>query len=155
MKKIDVFLTTDVPNVGQRGDIKRVSGGFAKNALFPKKVARPAGKADYEEAQRRAARHAESERKKLASLKRLAERLSLAHITLRRSANEDGGLFGSVRAGDIVHVLHEHGFPELQNDAVVLAEPITKTGDIQIVCNLHSTLSVTVNCSVQARDANT
>ena len=105
-----VVLLQDVRNVGKRDDIITVSDGYARNFLFPQKLAAEATPGALKEiARKRAAQDArEAERRAEAEAK--AALLKNKVITLSVKCGEKGRLYGSVTAAEVAEALEkQHG----------------------------------------------
>ncbi|RMD61965.1 MAG: 50S ribosomal protein L9 [Planctomycetota bacterium] len=109
-KPVELLLLENVEGLGIVGDVVRVKPGYARNYLLPLGLATEPN----EEIMRSLAqRRAEAERQaKLERARReeMVEQLAGFEITLVRSCNDQGHLYGSVTAKDIVEALAEHGF---------------------------------------------
>lgn len=109
MKNVKVLLTENVDNTGIVGDVVSVRPGFARNYLLPRGLAMEPTE---EAVQRLAARRAQVElemKERRAQLEALLEKLKNHEITLERSHNEQGILFGGVTQHDIAQVLRDEG----------------------------------------------
>lgn len=110
MKTIELLLLDTIDNLGIVGDVVKVKPGFARNYLLPHGLAEaPTEEKIQELASRRA--EVEAELKQLRSEQEaLLEKLADHEITLERSANESGLLFGGVSQHDISEALQAEGF---------------------------------------------
>lgn len=122
-----VILNQDIKKIGKKGEIKDVSDGYARNFLFPKKLAEPAteGAIKRSEEQQKEARQEEMEEKN--KLRKLASNLKDKIITLR-AKEKDGKLFGSITSREIQKALKEMGF-EIEEKKIVLSSPIKEIGE--------------------------
>lgn len=124
-----VIFLKDVRGVGNHGDIKNVTDGYAGNFLFPQKLAEPAtaekiAKLEQEKKDRVAALHKEAE-----ELEGRVQALSGKTIKLSIRATDKGGLFKSITAKDILRAIQEQHKIEIPESAVHIAEPIKTTGE--------------------------
>src|SRR3954454_24848615 len=121
-------LLEDVEKLGRRGDPIDVAPGYLRNYLIPRNLAMPATDSALEEAQRRrdAAEKAEPER--AAREAEAASLLSKTVLTIHQRAGEDGKLFGSVGAKEIVDAINEARGVRIDKRKVLLAEPIREIG---------------------------
>src|SRR3954463_11093676 len=99
------ILLQAVETLGDRGEVVEVSAGYLRNFLVPRKLAQPATPGAIAEARRRieAAKRAEEEQTERASEN--AALLTKTVLTIRQQAGDDGRLFGSVTAQDIVDAI--------------------------------------------------
>lgn len=138
-----VILTEDVNDLGSMGEIVQVRDGYARNFLFPKKLARPATDSNLkiiEEIKKKKAL-ALTKEKRLAE--ELREKLAVFSCTVPVEAGEDDKLFGSVTAQDIAATFEEEGF-SIDKRKIILEEPIKKLGIYHITVRLHPEVTVDV-----------
>lgn len=124
---MEVILREDVERLGKRGERLRVADGYARNYLFPRKLALPASESSQrafdEESRvrvvraRKLHRHAEA----------IAERLKGVSLTIAAQAGDEDRLYGSVTAADVADLLAKQGF-EIDKRKVHLEEPIKTLG---------------------------
>lgn len=147
-KTVRVLLTENVENVGIVGDVVNVRAGFARNYLLPHNLATtPTEEAIAAVAQRRA----EAQRQ-LAELRRQREeliaRLAGAQITIVRSCNELGHLYGSVTQPEIAAALAEAGYPGVRPRDVRLNQHIKRVDTFDILIKFDTDLETTIRLTV-------
>jgi large subunit ribosomal protein L9 len=122
------ILLKDVETLGERGTVVDVSAGYLRNYLVPRKLAQPATAAGIAEAERRleAAERAAIEQAEKAQ--ETAALLRRTVLTLSHQAGEDGRLFGSVTAQEIVDAVKQARGMRLDKRRVRLDQPIRTTG---------------------------
>jgi len=142
------ILLQDVTNLGERGTVVDVSPGYLRNYLVPRKLAQPATKGSLEEAQRRmeAAERALAEAEERAQEN--AELLNKTVLTISQQAGEDGRLFGSVTAQDIVDAVREARGIRIDRRKVHLEEPIRNVGTHMVVVEVTDGVTATVKTMV-------
>ncbi len=136
MKTIELLLLDTVDNLGIVGDVVKVKPGYARNYLLPFGIAEAPTE---EKVKALASRRAEvaAELKKIATEQAaMIEKLSEHEITLERSANDAGILFGGVSQHEIAESLRASGF-SVEDRYVRLGENIKRLDgyDIPIVIN--------------------
>lgn len=129
-----IILFADVKNLGKRSEIKEVSNGYARNFLFPKKLAQTATpeivkKTEAQEKQRR-----EKESEEMGKKKKLAESLQGKKIVIK-AKDKKGKLFGSITAKQISEKLAESGFV-IWEKCLKIAKPIKELGEHKIKIDL-------------------
>jgi large subunit ribosomal protein L9 len=98
---MDVILTKDVEKIGLRGDVVSVARGYARNFLFPRKLAEEATAARVAELQKRNSNRARQEAKTTEQAQSIAETLTKTVLRFEVKAGPTGSLFGSVTPTDI------------------------------------------------------
>lgn len=126
-----VLLHADIEQLGYFGDIVEVSDGYARNCLLPGNLAILPTAGNLKAIQKEKARQAEKRRLALEQLKKVAQNVQGAQVTLRVLANEQGHLFGSVAEADIAKALQEQGH-EVQTRQVQLPEHIRQLGRYEV-----------------------
>lgn len=122
------ILLQPVEALGERGDVVDVADGYLRNFLVPRRLAQPATSASLADAKRRAeaAERAAAEQSERA--KENAALLRKTVLTISHQAGDDGRLFGSVTAQEIVDAVKAARGVKLDKRKVQLTEPIKSTG---------------------------
>ena len=142
-----VILLDDVAKVGRRGEVRDVSDGFARNFLIPKKLALTATAGNLKclvHIQRQ--QEAKADRIK-ADAEALRARIEALVFEERRQASEEGKLFGSVTAQDVVDFLQQHTV-KLERRRVHLDEPIKTLGESVVAIRLHPEVTAQLRVNV-------
>jgi large subunit ribosomal protein L9 len=137
-----VLLLQNIKTLGNKGDVKQVSDGYARNFLLPKKLAEAATAEAIKNVE---AKRSEEEGKKSESLKEMKElagKLKNKKITLKSKAKK-GKLFGSISAKDIGEALEKEDL-KVSRECIIIKEAIKKTG----VYNVNVVLSPEVSTSI-------
>lgn len=146
---VQVILNEDVPNLGRTGDVVKVRPGFARNYLFPRKLAvaaNPKSLRAFEHHKRIAMGKREAQKTEAAALKQKLEALT---ITIGAHAGEEGKLFGSVTNIDIERALREKGF-SVERRKIHLAEPIKQLGEFTVPVRLQPEVEASLKLEVKA-----
>jgi len=122
------ILLEDVESLGQRGEPIDVSPGYLRNYLIPRKLAAPATAGALEEAQRRQAAAEKAAKARAEREEQAASLLSKTVLTIHQRAGEDGKLFGSVGAKEIVEAIRDARDLSLDRRKVRLEQPIREIG---------------------------
>ena len=143
-----VILEQDVKGQGKRGQLVNVSDGYARNFLFPKKLAVPAtpdnmNKMIMQDKAKKAQQAAEK-----AEALAIAEKLKGIQVQLCAKAGAGGRLFGSVTTKEISDALQEQFDLNIAKTKLVQDEPIKSFGSYQIKCKLGYEVTGTVNVLV-------
>ena len=144
---IQVVLIENDPKLGKRGEVIKVSSGYAQNFLFPHRKAQPATPANLKAFEQEKTRHAKEETGRLAQAQELAAKLRAIEVKLEVMACEGEKLFGAVTAADIAEAFAGIGIA-LDRKKIHLEEPIKKLGSYEIECRLHPEVSAKLKIQV-------
>src|SRR5205085_8366541 len=122
------ILTQDVETLGEKGDVVDVSPGYLRNFLVPRKLAQPATAGSIAEAQRRKDAAEKAVREAADKAQENAALLSKTVLTITHPAGDDGRLFGSVTAQEIVDAIRQARGLRLDRRKVQPEEPSPQTG---------------------------
>jgi large subunit ribosomal protein L9 len=144
------ILLQSVEPLGERGDVVEVADGYLRNFLVPRKLAQPATAASVAEAKRRvdAAERAAAEQ-----VERAEENAALLRktvLTISQQAGDDGRLFGSVTAQQIVDAVRQARGLKLDRRRVQLEEPIKTTGTHMVTVEVSDGVHATIKTIVTA-----
>jgi large subunit ribosomal protein L9 len=148
-QNIQLLLTENVEHLGIVGDVVNVRAGYARNYLIPHGYAtEPSEEKIQALAERRA--QAEAEMRALrASREEMVEKLADLELTVERSCNDQGHLYGSVTQNDIAEALQAEGFAVRQRD-VRIAQPIKRIDTYEIPIVFETDLKATLKLWVVA-----
>jgi len=151
---MEVILRDHVEKLGKRGEIVKVSDGYARNYLLPRKLALPAteGNRKHVERERKIMETREAEDKSQAEA--IASRLSTIDITIARRVGDTEQLYGSVTASDIAEFLKTKGF-EIDRRKLILPEPIKTIGEHDVPLKLHREVTAPLKVKVVKEGAET
>ncbi len=143
MKPVELLLTENVDNLGIVGDVVKVKPGYARNYLLPMQLATVPTPEAVEALQERR-RQVEEEMKRLrAAQEKMIESLNEFELTLERSANEQGLLYGGVSQHDIAEGLRAEGF-EVEDRHVRIGEQIKRLDSYLIPIVINSDLKTEI-----------
>ncbi len=140
-----VILQQDVRDHGKKGQMVEVSDGYARNFLFPRKLAIPATADNINTMkQREKARLKQIEEEKAAAAA-TAEKLQGCVVKVSAKAGDNGKLFGSVTAKEISDALESQYGITVEKNRIVIAEPIKSFGTYEVKCKLGYEISGVIN----------
>jgi large subunit ribosomal protein L9 len=144
------ILTQNVETLGEKGDVVDVSPGYLRNFLVPRKLAEPATAGSIAEATRRRESAEKAVRDLAEKAQENAALLSKTVLTITHPAGDDGRLFGSVTAQEIVDAIRQARGLKLDRRKVQLDEPIKSTGSHMVKVEVHDGVTATVKTIVTA-----
>jgi large subunit ribosomal protein L9 len=125
---LEVLLWEDVPKLGKRGTIVKVSEGYARNFLLPRKLASPSNKETIKQLENYKKRMQKEEEKRAQVFKKLAGEIENTSCTLEVKANEEGVLYGSITNQMIADVMNKEGWTKITPEMIELEAPIKELG---------------------------
>lgn len=134
---IQLLLIHTVEHLGAQGDVVEVKPGFANNYLIPQGLATVATEHHKRMVEKHRAKLKEVEEKRLKGLRDQASELGKLSITIEANANDDGQLYGSVGAVEIVRALKDQNVVIAQ-EQVKLEGPLKELGLYTVKVQLHS-----------------
>lgn len=147
MEHVKVILLQRVAKLGHIGDVVKVRPGFARNYLFPKKIALRATEENMKYFEERKVHIEAANAESRAEAQKIADKVGAFSITLVRQASEKGQLYGSVTARDIAVAIKEQGV-SVSAGQINLNMPIKMLGVYEFSVDLHPEVSVAVKLSV-------
>jgi large subunit ribosomal protein L9 len=142
-----VILMTDVPALGHRGETRDVANGYARNFLLPRKLAVPATPANLKNVEHLKRQRAREDHRALETARAAAARIEGLTLSVTARASDDGRLYGSVSAQDVVEFLDRHEVP-VEKRRVQLDEPIKAVGEYKVPVRLHGEVTASLTVSV-------
>ncbi|MBQ8160873.1 MAG: 50S ribosomal protein L9 [Clostridia bacterium] len=139
-----VILLQDVKNMGKRDDIINVSDGYARNFLFPQKLAMEAKPGALKEVERKRAAEAAREAERRAEATEKAKLLKDKGVTLPVKCGEKGRLYGSVTTAEIAQALEKQYGIKVDKKKIELSEAIKQVGDVSMSVWLYSGITASM-----------
>ena len=140
-----VILQQDVRDHGKKGQMVDVSDGYARNFLFPRKLAIPATADNINiMKQKEKARIKQMEEEKANAIANAAK-LEGCVVKIAAKAGENGKLFGSVTAKEISDALEAQCGISIEKNRIVIADPIKSFGTFEVKCKLGYEVSGTIH----------
>ena len=144
------ILLQPVDTLGEPGEIIDVSAGYLRNYLVPRKLAQPATAGGIAEAERRRVASDEALRQQAEGAQETAALLKRTVLTIPHKAGDDGRLFGSVGAQDIVDAIRSARGVKIDKRKVRLDQPIKTTGTHMVSVEVHDDVAAEIKTIVTA-----
>jgi large subunit ribosomal protein L9 len=143
-----VLLLADVKGQGKKDQIVEVSDGYARNFLFPKKLAVVADNKVMSEAKSKEESKQFRLKEEKAAAKELAEKIGKLTVKISATAGADGRLYGSITAKDIAEALEaQHGIV-IDRRKLQLGDAIRAFGTYEVDAKLYTEVVGKVNVVV-------
>lgn len=146
-----VILLQDVKSLGKRGDTVKVSDGYARNYILPKKIGVEATSKNLNGLKLQKEREEKAAAQKLAAAQEMAADLSNKKITVTMKKGQGDRVFGSVSAKEIAQAAKSQYGLELDKKKIQMDAPIRSFGMHEVPIRLHP--QVTGKLFVQVDEA--
>ena len=133
---MEVILLKNINTLGKEGDTVKVKDGYARNFLFPRKLAALSTPETLKllESRKKKLKLIEEKQRKVAQ--DLAERIAKLSVTITVESGIDDMLFGSVTTEQIQNALQEQGV-DVDKKNLVIKESIKKLGIYEVEIKVY------------------
>ncbi len=150
MAKTEVILTHNIVGLGGESDQVKVAAGYARNYLFPQRLAIPLSSGNKRRIEALRQRRAEREAHEFNTMTELSKGLAKLVCVVKVKAGEDGKMFGAVTAGMIADELKHQFDVSLDKRKVHLEHPIKTLGEHEVELHLHAEVKSTIKVRVES-----
>jgi len=132
-----VILTTDVDELGHKGDVVDVADGYARNYLVPKSKAIKATRGALKEAETLRRSREEAARVEKAGASQIAEALADSRVVVAVRSADEGKLFGSLGARNVAEAIASYTGVQVEPQIILLSGPIREIGLHEVTLRPH------------------
>ena len=147
-----VILLADVKGQGKKDQVVEVSDGYARNFLFPKKLAIAADAKSLNEVKNKEAAKQHKIDTERAEAKRIAEKLASINLVLEYATGGDKKLYGAVTNKDIADKLKSDYNIEIDKRKIVLSENVKTFGEFTADAKLYTDVSAKIKFTVARKN---
>jgi large subunit ribosomal protein L9 len=133
---IEVILREHVDNLGKRGEVVKVADGYARNFLFPRKLALAVTTENKRQIERERAKADAREAEVVKEAESLRAKVEAVELTAARRVGENNVLYGSVTSADVADLLAARGVT-VDRRKIHLPEPLKALGDHKVSVKLY------------------
>lgn len=144
---MQIMLIEDVTHVGKAGDVVEVKMGYGRNYLMPRGLATYVNSHNTKLLELHKIKVQKIREAKLADLRAMAEQLQRVSVTIQSNANEEGHLYGSVSAAEIVAALKQQNLV-VDVEAVKLEGVIKELGLYEVKLSLAPEIDTAIKVLV-------
>ena len=123
-----VILLQDIKNVGRKEQIIEANDGYARNYLFPKKLAIEATKDNMLKLQAKKTSEANKKKAEIEANKEIAKKIEKIELTIKAKVGENSKIFGGITSKEIAEELKKQHKFEIDRKKIVLKEQIKNLG---------------------------
>ena len=124
-----VILQQDVKGTGKKGEVVKVSDGYARNVLIPKGIAKEATEGNVRNLNRQKEIAAEKNAAQKAAAEATAAKLNESSVTIKAKGGDGGRLFGSVTNKDVADAMKEQLEVKIDKKNIELKNAIKNEGE--------------------------
>jgi large subunit ribosomal protein L9 len=144
---IEVILREHVEHLGSRGEIVKVADGYARNYLFPRKLALAVTDENKRQIERDRAKAETRESEERQVAEAMSKRLEALDLSIARRVGEHETLYGSVTSADIAEALLAQNFT-VDRRKIQLPEPLKTIGEHVVPVKLHRDVTAQLKVKV-------
>ena len=144
---MEIILREDIDKLGQRGQVVKVTAGYARNYLLPRKLAVTANESNKKIVEQERQAHLRKEAKAVGEATQLAQIMTGATVRIAQKAGENDQLFGSVTSKDIAEALTAQNY-NIDRRKIQLDEPIRQLGEYKVAVRLHKDVTAEITVVV-------
>jgi len=146
---MEVILREHVEHLGARGDVVKVTPGYARNYLLPRKLALAVTDNNKRQIEREKKVAEVRDAEERGQAEAIAQRLGQLEIEIARRVGENETLYGSVTSADISQALHTKGF-DVDKRKIQLHDPLKALGETTVPVKIHRDVTAQVKVKVVA-----
>ena len=146
---MQVILLEDVKALGKKGEVVKVSDGYARNFILPKKLGLEATPKNLNDLKLQKAAEEKRQKEILEEAQKLAKELEGKKVLLTIKTGENGRTFGSVSTKESAAALKEQLGFNIDKKKMVLNDPIKNMGTYTIPVKLHAKVTAELTVRVE------
>ncbi|MBT3690233.1 50S ribosomal protein L9 [bacterium] len=143
-----VILIEDVKSLGEKGDVKNVANGYARNFLIPQGQVKRATKENIAELNKLKEKSEVKEAKVLKNKVEVTKKLKKVALNFKAKASETGHLFAAINSKDIASELLKKGI-KVKASQLVIDKPLKEVGNNEIKVKINNE-EVVLNIKIEA-----
>lgn len=143
-----VILLADVKGHGKKGELCNVSDGYARNFLFPKKLAIEADSAALNEMRGKQSAADHHKREEQAAAQAVCDKINGKTVTIKARAGASGKLFGAVTSKEVAAEISSTFGVVIDKKKVTMNDIKafgTYTADVKLYSGINASVSVSVS----------
>jgi large subunit ribosomal protein L9 len=148
---IEVILKDHVDHLGRRGEIVKVASGYARNYLFPRKLALAVTDENKRQIERERAKAEARDAEELREVRALQAKLEGVELAIARRVGENDTLYGSVTSSDIADALAARDLA-IDRRKIQLADPLKTLGEHKVPLKLHRDVTAELTVKIVAAE---
>jgi len=145
-----VILLDDIRGLGKKFETKEVNDGYARNFLFPNKLAETANPSSLAKLEAMKAEHEKQDNELKHRLEGIAKKISDMRLKFELKVGKDGSVFGAVNKESILKALREHNIITKERVDIELKYPIKELGLYTVPIDLKKGITAELKLVIAA-----
>lgn len=133
---MQVILLADVKGQGKAGQLVKVSDGYARNMLFPRKLAMEATPANIKALEKKKAEEEAARAAEKQAAEEVKGKIEAKTVTLKAKGGDNGRLFGAITSQDIADAMKKELGVDVDKKKIDLGAPIKQAGETEVTLKL-------------------
>lgn len=142
-----VILLKDVKDVGKKDDIVNASDGYARNFLFPRKLAAEATEANLHSLNLKKQAERKKKLEEIEAAQKIADSIKGKEVKLAVKCGEHGRLFGSITGKDIADAINAQLKTNIDKKKIVV-DTIRQLGTYEVEIKIYPEVSTKINATI-------
>ena len=148
---VEIILRETIDKLGRAGQVVKVSDGYARNYLLPRKLAYVATGGNVKVIEHEKQALLKREAKQLSDAEQIHARLDGLELVFKRKVGEQGALFGSVTNSDVAEALGQRGF-SIEKRRIGVEEHIKALGEYSVPVRLFQGVTAQLKVRVEPEE---
>jgi large subunit ribosomal protein L9 len=144
---IEIILKEHVEHLGRRGEVVKVASGYARNYLFPRKLALAVTGENKRQIERERVKAEAREAEEITAARAVASTLEGLELSIGRRVGEHDTLYGSVTSADIAEALAARDVT-IDRRKIQLNDPLRTLGDHAVPVRIHRDVTATLKVKI-------
>jgi large subunit ribosomal protein L9 len=150
---MDVVLIKPVDELGNAGDVVKVSDGYARNYLFPRKEAKFASPGVLKHEAERAETQKRQAQKRITEDKAIATKIeTISPIVVKAAVGEEGKLFGTITPKELGRIITEKSGVEIDRRSLSVERAMNRVGAYDVQYRISSLVEAKLVVDIQAAE---
>ena len=147
---MQVILIKDVDNLGGKDEVANVKNGYARNFLFPSKLAVEANPSNMKQLEERLKVKAKKEAAMLAEITKVISVLTSGPVKLSAKTGTSNKIFGSITSLQVTRAIRDQKGYEIDRRRISLPEDIKELGSFKATIDFGNGQNTEIDIEIAA-----
>jgi large subunit ribosomal protein L9 len=146
-----VILEQDIKGTGKRGQILEISDGYARNYLFPRKLAKEATPGNVNAQKTADSANVHKKQVEHDQALALAKKLNGSKVEIKVRAGENGRLFGAITSKEVAEAIERQIGLKVDKKKIEMPEHIKQLGDYPVKLRVYAETLASITLTISAQ----